>query len=179
MLTAIIIVISCIVITIGLGIFFLIKLIVNFKETETRNKNIFRLAAVVILTIVLGGVNSFLIIKYSLSKVSAGIDNATLPITSETTYKPISEIPNAVVIGRIETVFSINVASNSKTTRQQIDRMAYIELLRAAEAKYGDSSDMDVADITWVFARAGSNIIITGPVEYSAMGRVIKYDSSK
>jgi len=179
MLTAIIIVISCIVIAIGIGVFFLVKLIMHFKETETRNKYIFRLATVVILTIVLGGVNSFLIIKYSLGKVSAGIDNITLPVTSENTYKPVSEIPNAVIIGRIETVFSINVTGNSKTARQQIDRTAYIELLRAAEEKYGDSGDMDVADITWVFARTDSNIIVTEPVEYSAMGKVIRYNSSK
>jgi len=179
MLTAIIIVISCIVIAIGLGIFFLIKLITHFNETETRNKNIFRLTAVVILTVILGGVDSFLIIKYALNKVSAGINNSSLPITSENTYKPINEIPNAVILGRIETVFKINVAGDLKTARQQIDRTAYIELLRAAEEKYGDSNDMDVADITWVFTKTDSKIIITGPVEYSAIGKVIKYGSVK
>lgn len=179
MLTAIIIVISCIVIAIGVGIFFLVKLITHFKETETRNKYIFRLAAVVILTIVLGGVNSFLIIKYSLGKVSAGIDNITLPVTSETTYKTASEIPNAVIIGRIDTIFSINVAGNSKTARQQIDRTAYIELLRAAEEKYGNSGDIDVADITWVFNETASDFIVTEPVKYLAIGNVIKHGPSK
>jgi len=179
MLTAIIIVISCIVIAIGVGIFFLVKLITHFKETETRNKYIFRLAAVVILTIVLGGVNSFLIIKYSLGKVSAGIDNITLPITSKTTYKPASEIPNAVIIGRIDTIFSINVAGNSKTARQQIDRTAYIELLRAAEEKYGNSGDIDIADITWVFNETASDFIVTEPVKYLAIGNVIKHGPSK
>jgi len=179
MLTAIIIVISCIVIAIGLGIFFLIKILMNFKETETRNKNIFRLAAVIILTIILGGVNIFLIIKYSLDKVSAGINNVSLPITSESTYKPVSEIPNAVIIGRIDTDFFIKVAGNSKAAKQQIDRMAYIELLRAAEVKYDNYDDIDVADITWVFSETESNIIVSEPVLYSTMGKVIKYDSSK
>jgi len=179
MLTAIIIVISCIVITIGLGIFFLIKLIVRFKENETRNKNILRLAAVVILTIILGGVNSFLIIKYSLGKVSAGIDNSSLPIISESTYKPVSEIPNAVILGRIETNFLINAVGSKKTVMQQIDHMAYIELLRAAEEKYGNGGDIDVVDITWVYTGTESKIIVTKPVEYSAMGKVIKYGSSQ
>jgi hypothetical protein len=179
MLKAIIIVISCIVITIGLGIFFLVKLIIHFNESETRKKNILRLAAVIILTIILGGVDSLLIIKYTLNKVSAGINNSSLPITSENTYKPINEIPNAVILGRIETVFTINIAGNQKTARQQIDRTAYIELLRAAEEKYGDSNDMDVADITWVFTKTDSKIIVTEPVEYSAMGKVIKYSSTQ
>ena len=176
MLKAIIIVISCIVIAIGLGIFFLIKLIIHFNESETRKKNILRLAAVVILTIILGGVDSFLIIKYTLNKVSAGINKFSLPITSESTYKPVNEIPNAVIIGRIDTDFFIKVAGDSKTARQQIDRMAYIELLRNAEAKYGDNGDIDIADITWVFNETDSNIIITEPVIYSAVGKVIKYN---
>ena len=179
MLTAIIIVISCIVITIGLGIFFLIKLIMRYKEIDVRNKYIFRLAAVVILTIILGGVNTFLIIKFSLDKVKTGINNKSLPITSESAYKPISEIPNAVIIGRIETYFMINVSGNQKTARQQIDQTAYIELLRAAEEKYGSSSDIDVVDITWVFTKTDSRIIVTEPVEYSAMGKVIRYGSTQ
>jgi hypothetical protein len=179
MLIAIIIVISCIVIAIGFGVFFLIKLITHFKETEIRNKIIFRLAAVIILTIILGGVNAFLIVKYSLDKLGSGIDNISLPIISENTYKPISEIPNAVIIGRIDTDFYIKVAGDSKIARQQIDRMAYIELLRAAEGKYGSGDDIDVADITWVFNETESDILVTEPVEYSAIGKVIKYGSAK
>jgi len=85
MLTAIIIVISCILAAIGLGIFFLIKLIMHYKEIEIRNKNIIRLAIVVILTIILGGVNIFLIFKYSIDKIKTGINNSSLPITSEST----------------------------------------------------------------------------------------------
>jgi hypothetical protein len=83
MLTAIIIVISCIAAAIGLGVFFLIKLIINFKEIEVRNKNIIRLAVVVVITIILGGVNTFFIIKYSIDKIKTGINNSSLPITSE------------------------------------------------------------------------------------------------
>jgi hypothetical protein len=79
MLTAIIIVVSCIVAAIGLGIFFLIKILMHYKEVEIRNKNMIRLAAVVILTIILGSVNSYLIIKYSIDKVKTGITNQTLP----------------------------------------------------------------------------------------------------
>jgi hypothetical protein len=179
MLTAIIIVISCIVIAIGLGIFFLVKLLMHLKETEKRNKNLLRLAVVIIITIILGGVNTFLIIKYSLDKVKTGINNQSLPVTSENTYKPISEISNAFILGRIETNFIINVAGNAKTARQQIDRTAYIELLRAAEEKYGGGESIDVVDITWVFTKTDSKIIVTEPVEYSAMGKVIKYDSAK
>jgi hypothetical protein len=179
MLTAIIIVISCVVIAIGLGIFFLIKLIMNYKEIEVRNKYIFRLVTVVILTIILGGVNIFLIIKYSIDKLKTGINNQSLPITSESTYKPIGEIPNAFILGRIETSFMINAVGNQKTARQQIDRMAYIELLRVAEEKYGNGGDIDVVDITWVFTKTDSKIIVTEPVEYSAMGKVIRYDSSQ
>ena len=175
MLTAIIIVISCIVIAVGLGIFFLVKLIINFNDSEKRNKNIYRLVAVVILTVILGGVDSFLIIKYALNKVSSGINNASLPITSEDAYKPLSEIQNAVILGRINTDFFIKVSGDSKTARQQINRMAYIELLRMAETKY-DSDDIDIADITWVFNETDSNIIVTEPVIYSAVGKVIKYN---
>jgi len=80
MLTAIIIVISCIIITIGLSIFFLIKLLIHFKEIDVRNKYIFRFAAVVILTFILGGVNTFLIIKYSIDKLKTGINNRPLPV---------------------------------------------------------------------------------------------------
>jgi len=79
MLTAIIIVISCTVITIGLSIFFLIKLLMHYKEIDVRNKYIFRFAAVVILTFILGGVNTFLIIKYSIDKLKTGINNRSLP----------------------------------------------------------------------------------------------------
>jgi len=176
MLIAIIAVITCIVITICFGIFFLIKIITHFKENEIRNKNLIRLAAVIILTIILGGVNTFLIIKYSLNKLGSGIDNVSLPITSESTYKPISEAPNAVIIGRIDTDFFIKVAGDSKTARQQIDRMAYIELLRAAGEKYGNSDEIDIVDITWVFNETESDFIVTEPVEYSAIGKVIKYN---
>jgi len=176
MLIVIIAVISCIVITIGFGIFFLIKFLMHFKESEIRNKNIIRFAVTVILTVILGGVNTFLIIKYSLEKVKTGIDNSSLPVTSESTYKPISEIPNALILGRIETNFTINVSGDQKTARRQIDRMAYIELLRAAEEKYGGGGDIDIVDITWVFAKTDSIIIVTEPVEYSAMGKVIKYN---
>jgi hypothetical protein len=80
MLTAIIIVISCTVITIGLSIFFLIKLLIHYKEIAVRNKYIFRFAAVVILTFILGGVNTFLIIKYSIGKLKTGINNKSLPV---------------------------------------------------------------------------------------------------
>jgi len=80
MLTAIIIVISCIVITIGLGIFFSIKLMMHYKEVDVRNKYIFRLLAVVILTFILGGVNTFLIIKYSIDKLKAGINNKSIQV---------------------------------------------------------------------------------------------------
>jgi len=179
MLIAIIAVISCIVISIGLGVFFLIKFIMHFKESEIRNKNIIRFAATVILTVVLGGVNTFLIIKYSLDKVKTGLGNSTLPVTSEGVYKPVSEIPNAFILSRIETSFLINVSGDQKTARQQIDRMAYIELLRAAAEKYGDGDDIDIVDITWVFTKTDSKIIVTEPVEYSAMGKVIKYGSAK
>jgi len=88
MLIAIIAVISCIVITIGLGVFFLVKFLFHFKESEIRNKNLIRFTVTVILTVILGGVNTFLIIKYSLDKVKTGLDNSSLPVTSESTYKP-------------------------------------------------------------------------------------------
>jgi hypothetical protein len=179
MLIAIIAVISCIVITIGVGIFFLVKFIIHFKESKIRNKNIIRFAVTVILTVVLGGVNTFLIIKYSLDKVKTGLDNSSLPVISEDTYKPISEIPNAVILGRMETNFMINVSGDQKTARQQIERMAYIELLKAAEEKYGDSGKIDIVDITWVFINTDSKIIVTEPVEYFAMGKVIKYGSAQ
>ena len=179
MLKAIIAVISCIVIAICLGIFILIKLIIHFKETEIRNKNLIRLAVIIVLTIILSGVNTFLLIKFSLDKLNTGIDNVSLPITSESTYKPVSEIPNAVIIGRIDTDFFINVAGNSKTARQQIDRMAYIELLRAAEVKYSDFENIDIAEITWVYSETESDFFVSEPVLYSAMGKVIKYDSAK
>jgi hypothetical protein len=177
MLKAIIIIISCIVIAIGLGIFFLVKLIMHYKETEARNKYLLRLATVVILTIILGGVNTFFIIKISIDKLKTGFINKSLPVTSESTYKLVSEIPNAVIIGRIETVFLLNVTGDQKTARRQIDRIAYIELLKAAEEKYGAAADIDVADITWVFTKTDSKIIVTEPVEYSAVGKVIRYGS--
>ena len=179
MLIAIIAVISCILITIGFGVFFLIKFIIHFKEGEVRNKNIIRFAVTVILTVILGGANTFLIIKYSMNKLKTGIDNSSLPVTSESTYKPISEIQNAVILGRIETNFKINVSGDQKTARRQIDRMAYIELLKAAEGKYGGGDDIDIVDITWVFTKTDSIIIVTEPVEYSAMGKVIKYGSAQ
>ena len=80
MLTAIIIVISCIVIAIGLGIFFSIKLMMHYKEIDVRNKYIFRLLAVVILTFILGGVNTFLIIKYSIDKLKDVINNKSIQV---------------------------------------------------------------------------------------------------
>ena len=80
MLKAIIIVISCTVITIGLSIFFLIKLLMHYKENDIRNKYVFRLLAVIILTFILGGVNTFLIIKYSIDKLKAGINNKSIQV---------------------------------------------------------------------------------------------------
>jgi hypothetical protein len=70
MLTAIIIVMSCVVITIGLQIFFAIKLIIHYKEIDVRNKYFFRLVTAIILTLIFGGVNTFLIIKYSIDKLT-------------------------------------------------------------------------------------------------------------
>jgi len=69
MFTAIIIIMSCIVIAIGLQIFLIIKLIIHYKEIDVRNKYIFRLITVIILTVILGGVNTFLVIKYSIDKL--------------------------------------------------------------------------------------------------------------
>jgi len=83
MLTAIIIVISCIVITIGLEIFFLIKIKIHYKDIEIRNKNLIRLAIVIIITIILTAVNSFFIIKYSIDKVKTGDNNQTLPASPQ------------------------------------------------------------------------------------------------
>jgi len=80
MLKAIIIVISCTVITIGLSIFFLIKLLMHYKENDIRNKYVFRLLAVIILTFILGGVNTFLIIKYSIDKLKGGINNKSIQV---------------------------------------------------------------------------------------------------
>jgi len=179
MLIAIIVVISCIIIAICFGVFFLIKLITHFKEVETRNKILIRLAAVIVITIILGGVNTFLIIKYTMNKLNSGIDDVILPITSENAYRPISEIPNAVIIGRIDKDFSMKVSGDAKTSRQQIDRMAYIELLRAAEEKYGKSDDIDVADITWAFNNTESKVVVSEPVVYSAIGKVIRYGPAK
>jgi len=82
MLTAIIIVVSCIVIAIGFGIFFLIKIIRHYKEIDIRNKNLIRLAIVIIITIILTAVNSFFIIKYSIDKVKSGANNQTHPVSS-------------------------------------------------------------------------------------------------
>jgi hypothetical protein len=177
MLAIIIIVSMSILVAIGFGFFFLLKLIINFKEKELRNKTIAPLVTFIILAIILGGLNTFLIIKFSYDKLKIGLDNQTLPTISENSYRPINEIPNAVIVGSLEINFSIKLSGNREGVIQQINRMAYVELLKVAKEKYGDN--IDIVDITWVYVNTDSVIVATKPVEFSAMGKVIKYGTSQ
>jgi hypothetical protein len=137
--------------------------------------------------VIIGGLNTFLIIKHSFDTVTSGLksglENISIPSSSENPYRSIDEIPNAVVLSGIETNFIISLSGNHEKMVNQLNYNAYVELLKAAKEKYTDNDDIDIADITWVYVGAEEVSSEVGPVRmvkserFSAVGKVIKYGS--
>jgi len=90
-------------------------------------------------------------------------------------------MPNAVISGSIETNFLIETVGNAEIFKQQLNQTAYIELLRAAKEKYGDTNEIDIVDITWLYVKVEATALdakvvqVLERAEYTAMGKVIKY----
>ena len=173
MLPVIIILSIAIVAAIGFCVVSIIKLIMNWKEKETRNKNIIQLAVVITSIVILIGLNTFFIVKFSLDYIKTGLDNYTLPTLPDSVYKPLSDTPGAEILGTVEVNFSIIVSGDSESAKQQISHMAYMELLKAAKEKYSDTANLDIADVTWVFVNTNSIVLVTEMVEFQAVGKVI------
>ena len=70
------------------------------------------------------------------------------PPTTNKPYKPISKIPNAIIVGTVEATFTSEAVAGFRSDNKIISETAYIELLKVAREKYGDN--IDIADITWV-----------------------------
>jgi len=92
------------------------------------------------------------------------------PPTAKKPYRPISKIPNAIVVGTAEATFSSDLVSGFRSDNEQLNEIAYLELLKAAKEKFGEG--IDIADITW----ADVEINVKRPSVYSARGNVITID---
>jgi len=78
-------------------------------------------------------------------------------------YRPLNGIPNATVIGIVQTNFESLTDPRQKAV---INQAAYIALLEAAKKEH--SGSIDIADIAWVWK---SNTFTKG--KYTASGKVI------
>jgi hypothetical protein len=92
---------------------------------------------------------------------------AEKPPTVANPYKPLSGVPNANVVGTVQTVFeTIGV------TGKQINEIAYLALLEAAKKEH--SGNIDIVDITWVFVKKNK---ATKRNQFSANGKVVSFGS--
>ena len=80
-------------------------------------------------------------------------------------YRPLSDIPNAAVIGTVQTSFE---SMNSGYQKSLIDEAAYVSLMDAARKEY--QGNIDVREITWTFIGWNSVKHIN---EFSAVGKII------
>ena len=89
------------------------------------------------------------------------------PPTAKKPYKPIKEIPNAIVLGSIEATVHSDKVAGYRSDNEQISETAYNELLKAAKKEYGNG--VDIADITWTEVKLN----MVKQSVYSARGKVI------
>lgn len=94
------------------------------------------------------------------------------PPTANNPYKPISSIPNAVVLGTVEVDFYSDRTAGYRQDNEILNETAYIELVKAAKIEYGN--DVDVADVTWT----DITIRFTKLNVFSASGKVIEIDQN-
>jgi hypothetical protein len=93
------------------------------------------------------------------------------PPNQENVFRPVKKVPNAVVIGTVETVFVTNSVPGFISYNKRISEASYIELIKQAKKEYGNN--VDVVNITWADRNiSGSSF---GDVRYqiSARGNVI------
>ena len=81
-------------------------------------------------------------------------------------YRPLRGIPNATVIGNVQTQFE---SVSAPLQKQKVNEAAYIALLGAAKKEH--SGNIDVADISWVFDSS-----FFGKNKYTANGKVVSFD---
>jgi len=92
------------------------------------------------------------------------------PPSAKKPYRPISSVPNAIVVGTAEATFSSDLVSGFRSDNEQLNEIAYLELLKSAKEKFGEG--IDITDITW----ADVEINVRRPSVYSARGNVITID---
>jgi len=87
------------------------------------------------------------------------------PPTISNPFRPLSEIPNARVIGIIQA----NFESSRDTHHPHIsshNHAAYFALLEAAKKDYG--GNIDIVDISWIFVKRENQVY-----QYTAKGKVV------
>jgi hypothetical protein len=92
------------------------------------------------------------------------------PPNQNNAFRPIKKVPNAVVIGAVETVFVSNRVPGYRYDNKQISEASYIELLKKAKKEYGNN--VDIVNITWAYRNIGTSFWDVRN-EISARGNVI------
>jgi len=89
---------------------------------------------------------------------------------ASTPYKPSSNVPNAQVIGSVQTEFFATGGNGAVEVTESIKQQAYIKLKEIASQKY--QGNIDVVDITVVLIK-WRGVLVTAGADYSADGKVI------
>ena len=99
--------------------------------------------------------------------------------TSTNPFRPLSEIPNATVIGNVQTSFeSVDVYYHGSQANlfTEVNRAAHAALLEVAIQEY--SGMLDVVDIVWVYSRRSGGSPLYMIATYTATGRVVTLDGT-
>ena len=99
--------------------------------------------------------------------------------TASNPYKPLSGIPNATVIGNVQTSFeSVDVYYHGSQASlfKEVNRAAHAALLEIAMQEY--SGMVDISDIVWVYSRQSGGTPLFMTATYTATGKVITLDGS-
>jgi len=95
---------------------------------------------------------------------------------STSTFRSLSDVPSAEVLGTVQTTFSAVGGHNLVPITERIRQQAHIALREAASQRY--SGNIDVVDITvslirWNRIGWGGSIDISHGAQYSAIGTVV------
>ena len=88
---------------------------------------------------------------------------------SSGTYRPISNIPNAEVIGSVQTMFTMDAYGGIVT--ESVKQQAYIKLKEVAAQRY--QGNIDIVNITVSLIRGGTLSRGGYPADFSADGQVV------
>ena len=105
--------------------------------------------------------------KLTIVMIAALIIGIVVSCISTGQYMPLSE--DETVIGTVQAIFVVRSSMFSlKSTKDAVNKQAYIQLLEAASKKYPGNND--IRDIVWVTGR----VVDPQNTEISATGKVIQ-----